>query len=266
MPVAGGIGVVGLVAGLGHVCGAHLSPAVTQLGSAAPLWYRPSAALLKPPAATVETAAMSVSYGLRYGASMSDARERAVYEFRYDMEFADLAEAAAVSGAVNRGRARFARYLAPLLVVEAACLVIVFSPLRNSDAGLPAFGIALGILGAASGLTWGYWRMRPVRVLRRSWDEGRWRGQCRDIVAADGVTVIMPDEGRSFFSWDLLADVHETELAFYLLAADGEIKVVLPKRGLPEPAQLAALDKYLRSTVGASRQYGADLRGNRPED
>jgi len=96
------------------------------------------------------------------------------------------------------------------------------------------------------------WRLSPARVARRAWERRpQIHGHHRDLVDQAGVTAVGPDGSWVMVPWANVRSVDETGEAFKLIGRDDATRIVLPKRGLPDPGSVPALREFLNRSVAA---------------
>jgi YcxB-like protein len=138
----------------------------------------------------------------------------------------------------------------------------VWSP--GSRVAIPFFSLigVMLILAIGAGRAW--WRLEPSRLARLDYNQHpEIHGRHRDDIGSEGVTVTSPDGSQIFIPWSAIASIRETGQAFVLRDGNGEARVVLPKRGLHDPALIPALGRYLRDAVGTHR-HTSSATGARP--
>jgi len=102
------------------------------------------------------------------------------------------------------------------------------------------------------------WRLNPQRLARRAWRaSSQLHGRHRDEVRSAGVTTIAPNGNQTSTPWANIAQIRETDKAFYLLDHRGATRYILPKRGLPNPDLIPALREFLNRSVNGQASPAA---------
>lgn len=187
-----------------------------------------------------------------YNPAMTSGDAEPAYSLEYSLKADDLRDLYATDDKLRTRRAWIACLLA--FSTSAAIVLInlgvqgVWSP--RSGAGrlfTPATFMLVALAITAGRHTW---RLAPSRLARLSWKTApNLRGQHRDDIRPDGVSVTSPDGTRTFVPWSVIVSIRETKRAFVLRDRKGQARVCLPKRGLPDPALLPALGAYLREAA-----------------
>jgi hypothetical protein len=145
----------------------------------------------------------------------------------------------------------------------ALCIAVAMFPIIQRVQGVWSLGsrdavayismlVVMLTLAIGIGLAW--WRMEPSRLARLNYKRHpEIHGRHRDDIGPGGVTVISPDGSQTFTPWSAIASIRETSQAFVLRDGNGEARVVLPKRGLHDPALIPALGNYVLEAVGTHR-------------
>lgn len=111
-----------------------------------------------------------------------------------------------------------------------------------------AVDLALWLVTAAIALA--AWR-RSAR--RMAWvaiqKTSEYQGRSRDQVETGGIRSISANGTEVFYPWATIGRVRETTRAFHLLDHNGQVRGVLPKRGLESPDLLPALRTFLNHAV-----------------
>lgn len=174
------------------------------------------------------------------------------FSLEYSLKTDDLRDLYAADDKLRRRRAWMACLLA-LCTVGAITLIMlgargVWSP-HSQEAHLyiPAIGALVAVAINAGYLLS---RLSSARLARWNWKKTPdLRGRHRDDVGPEGVTVTSPNGIQTSIPWSVIASILETRRSFVLRDRSGQIRVVLPKRGLPDPALLPALGTYLREAA-----------------
>lgn len=187
-----------------------------------------------------------------YNPAMTSGDAGPAFSLEYSLKADDLRDLYATDDKLRTRRAWIACLLA--LSTSAAIVLInlgvqgVLSP--GPGAGrlfIPAIAMLVALAISAGRLTG---RLAPSRLARLSWKKApNLRGRHRDDIGPEGVSVTSPDGTRTFVPWSVVVSIRETKRAFVLRDRNGQARVCLPKRGLPDAALLPALGAYLREAA-----------------
>ncbi|WP_051806755.1 YcxB family protein [Streptomyces sp. NRRL F-2664] len=162
---------------------------------------------------------------------------------RYTPTVADMADGLRAHGRSRAGRRQRLPFILIGLVGPAYAAVIVAQ--EGGSAGSAAALATVGLCGWAFVLFGHRIMAATTRGLLAA------AGECRAVVAAEGVTVDS-EQGSVHLRWSALSDYAETGATFMLFSGDKRMLggVLLPKRGLTGPGDAdvlrAVLDANLR--------------------
>jgi hypothetical protein len=193
------------------------------------------------------------------------------FSLSYQLELADLAEMVALNRAYRQRRAVCGYVALGCVVAAVIWTALVFGPGRNwamqrsPDGGI-IFAIVEAVLGGAAAWQAGiWWLLGPEEVAMRIWQTRPGiRGLHRDEVQAEGVTGVDSDGVRVFLPWSAFASVRETDRALYLLGHNGEARIGLPKRGLPDSVPVATLAEFVQTSIHDRGAFAAPGDVNSP--
>lgn len=162
------------------------------------------------------------------------------FTLRWTYERADLRDAVMGQPAFKRQR-RIGRRL--LLGAVVACALLAFRPGWSNGALLAAllFG-ALMVEVAPRLAAWQQWRANP-----------QLHGEAEATVSATGVRAQIPG-AETDYGWEVFRQVHETRRALLLAfsAKSAGPVLMLPKRALTPPGDVAALRDLVHRMIGGS--------------
>lgn len=122
------------------------------------------------------------------------------------------------------------------------------SALSWNDAELVAAVVVLWSLGVSFAAK--FWGASPRRqaghIMARPGAAGRYRAE----ITLDGVTSVSPEGETTHQPWSMFSSVRETDQLFLLVGHSAAVAgLMLPKRGLSDPASVPRLSEFLRASA-----------------
>lgn len=168
-------------------------------------------------------------------------RDGPTFTLRWVLERADLEDAARGNAVFKRHRRRVHRTLVPSVLLVG--VLVVFRPTWLS------FALLVGALLGALLL-----ETQPRLTAMQQWRaNAQLRGEMEVTVSAAGVRARGPGAAAEY-GWQVFRHVDETSRSFLLSSSlrAGATALVLPKRALAGPAEVAAMRDFLHRVTGGS--------------